>query len=357
MKTQNTTLVTLTLGLGALIGTLNITMFNVALPAMMDYFHTSLAMVQWLTSGYMLAAGMIIPTAGFLGKRFGYKRLFCFVLFSVLVLSIVGAFAWCIEALIVVRFVFGLTGGLLSPLSLAMLYQVMPAGQQAEAASTWGMANIMGGMLPSCLSGLILSVANWKFLLLFNVPFVLFTLLLSIKLLPKDTQVEAEKLDVPGLIFTSMGSLILLVSFSNLSSWGLSIKFFAGVAIGFGLLIVYFITSRHKENALLNLRVLKYPRYVATLIAAGINAIAIYMITFLMPLFLQSGLGVSPLMTGVLMLPPSIFSMLAMPVGTKLYPKMGERALIVVGIIILLIGSAPFLVATPAMPVMVIAIA
>lgn len=357
LKTQNTTLITLTLGLGALIGTLNITMFNVALPIMMTYFQTSLATVQWLTSGYMLAAGMIIPTAGFLGKRFGYKRLFCFILFCVLLLSILGAFAWCIEALIVVRFFFGLTGGLLSPLSLAMLYQVMPAGQQAKAASTWGMANIMGGMLPACLSGVILSIANWKFLLLFNIPFALLTLLLSIKLLPKDTQTEADKLDVPGLLFTSLGSLVLLVSFSNLSNWGLSVQLLVGVAIGFSFLFAYFITSRHKTNALLNLRVLKYPRYVAALIASGINVIAIYMITFLMPLFLQSGLGVSPLMTGIIMLPASLFSIFAMPVATKLYPKMGERLLIVLGIVILLIGSAPFLIATPATPVLFIALA
>ncbi len=78
VKQQHTFLLLLTLGLGAVIGTLNITMFNVALPTMMTYFDAPLATVQWLTSGYMLAAGMIIPAAGFLGDRFGYKRIFLF---------------------------------------------------------------------------------------------------------------------------------------------------------------------------------------------------------------------------------------------------------------------------------------
>lgn len=104
MTKQNLSLITLTLGLGALIGTLNITMFNVALPIMMTYFDTTLATVQWLTSGYMLAAGMIIPAAGFFGNHFGYKKTFCFIVTSVLALSIVGSFAWCIEALIVIVF-------------------------------------------------------------------------------------------------------------------------------------------------------------------------------------------------------------------------------------------------------------
>lgn len=141
MKQQRTFLLLLTLGLGTVIGTLNITMFNVALPSMMTYFDAPLATVQWLTSGYMLAAGMIIPAAGFFGDRFGYKRIFCLALCCVLVFSIVGALAWCIELLIVVRFFMGLTGGLLSPLSLAMLYQSLPVSQQAKAASTWGIAN------------------------------------------------------------------------------------------------------------------------------------------------------------------------------------------------------------------------
>ena len=107
VKQQHTFLLLLTLGLGAVIGTLNITMFNVALPTMMTYFDAPLATVQWLTSGYMLAAGMIIPAAGFLGDRFGYKRIFCLALCCVLALSIVGALAWCIEILIVARFFLG----------------------------------------------------------------------------------------------------------------------------------------------------------------------------------------------------------------------------------------------------------
>lgn len=146
-------------------------------------------------------------------------------------------------------------------------------------------------------------------------------------------------------------------SFSNLSAWGFSTRLLIGIAIGFSFLLAYFFTSRHKNNALLNLRVLKYPRYVAALIASGINVIAIYMITFLMPLFLQSGLGISPLATGFIMLPASLFSIFAMPVATKLYPKIGERLLIVIGIIVLLIGSSPFLIATPTTPILLIAFA
>lgn len=357
MKQQNSFLVLLTLGLGTVIGTLNITMFNVALPAMMTYFDAPLATVQWLTSGYMLAAGMIIPAAGFLGDRFGYKRIFSLVLCCVLTLSVLGALAWRIELLIVARFFLGLTGGLLSPLSLAMLYQVLPAGQQAKAASTWGMANMIGGMLPSVLSGVILSVADWRFLLLFNIPFVVLALFLTLKLLPKDITRSNASLDFLGLALTSMGSLILLFTFSNLSSWGLSLKLLLGILLGLGCLAAYIIRSRNRSDVLLNLGVLKFRRYVAALIAGGMNSIALYMITFLMPLFLQSGLGVSPLATGLIMLPTSLIAIIIMPIATAFYPKLGEKKLMVLGIVVLLIGSAPFLTAVPTTPILLIILA
>lgn len=357
VKQQHTFLLLLTLGLGAVIGTLNITMFNVALPTMMTYFDAPLATVQWLTSGYMLAAGMIIPAAGFLGDRFGYKRIFCLALCCVLVLSIVGALAWCIEILIVARFFLGLTGGLLSPLSLAMLYQALPASQQAKAASTWGMANMVGGMLPSVLSGIILSVADWRFLLLFNIPFVVLALFLTLKLLQKDSIRSNARLDFPGLALTSMGSLILLFTFSNLSSWGFSLKLLLGILLGLACLAAYIIRSHNRSDTLLNLSVLKFRRYVAALIAGGMNSIALYMITFLMPLFLQSGLGVSPLATGMIMLPTSLIAIIIMPIATAFYPKLGEKNLMVLGIIVLLIGSAPFLTAVPATPILFIILA
>ena len=92
--------------------------FNVALPTMATVFNAPLSTVQWLTSGYMLAAGIMIPAVGYLGDRFGYKRLYLFILVTVLTCSVIGVFAWCIEFLIVIRFITGMTCGMLASLSL-----------------------------------------------------------------------------------------------------------------------------------------------------------------------------------------------------------------------------------------------
>ena len=355
MKQSNTNLILLTLGLGTLIGSLNMMMFNVALPTMVTYFNVPLSTVQWLTSGYMLAAGAIVPAAGFLGDRIGYKRCFTTILLCVLLLSIAGSFAWCIEILIVVRFLFGLTCGLLSPLALAMLYRLLPTSQQTKAASVWGMANMMGAILPTVLSGLILSVADWRFLLLFNVPFALLAAFLCIRILPKDTVQNDTRLDLIGMALTSAGSFLLLFTFSNLSTWGLSSKLFVGLLAGLGCLIAYVFHSKNRTNAVLNLRVFQHRRYITAFLAGGMNTVAVCTVAFLMPLFLQNGLGVSPLTTGVIMLPCSIVSMLAMPIATSFYNKLGEKLLTTLAVSVIILGSLPLLIASPEMSVLLVA--
>ena len=278
-------------------------------------------------------------------------------LFGVLCVSIVGASAWCIEVLIVVRFVFGLTGGLLSPMSLAMLYRFMPASQQTMAASVWSMTSMVGAVLSTCLSGFILSVASWRFLLLFNVPFAIIALLLCMKVLPNKQNDKVVKLDSRGFVLTSIASFMLLFAFSNLSTWGMSTKLAICIVCGVVLLAVYYLHSRKTEEPMLNLAVLKYKRYLAAFIASGVNVIAIYMITFLMPLFLQSGLGVSPAVTGLVMLPGSLMSIIIMPIATKLYAKIGEKLVAVSGVLTICIGSIPFILATPDTSILLITIA
>jgi len=353
---DNSNLILFALGLGALVGCLNMMIFNVALPTMATVFDAPLSKVQWLTSGYMLAAGMMIPAVGYLGDRFGYKRLYLFILTVVLICSIAGTFAWCIEFLIVVRFITGLTCGMMASLSLAMMYRYLPTSQHTNAATIWGMANMLGAIFPTVLTGLILSVADWRFLLLFTVPFLVIDLIVCLRILPADTTLKSGKLDFVGLFLLGFGSFALLFAFSNLSKWGFSLQFFTILAIGAIAVIIYCVLNRSNDDAVLNLSVFKHKRYVAAFIAFGFNTMATCIVAFLMPLFLQNGLGVTPLMTGMIMLPASIISTLTMPIASKFYNKVGENRLGALGVAIVILGSLPFLVATPEMAIALVII-
>lgn len=354
---DNSMAIILTLALATLIGCMNMSIFNVALPALMAYFNTDVTTIQWLASGFTLAAGIITPAVGFLGDKFSYKRTLVVATVLVLILSVVGIFSWCIEVLIVVRVLFGFAAGMLMPLSMAMLYQIVPRQQQAKAAGIWGTANVVGGAIPSVLAGVIITYASWHVLLLIMVPLTMLLLFCSVKYLPSDEVRGNMKLDSIGFALTTVGSFVLLFSFSNLANWGINTKFVVATMIGLVCMAMYIKNSWGKNDAMLNLSVLKYPRYVAALLADCMNIIGMYMITFVMPLFLQSGLGLSAAVTGAIMLPASFMILLSMPLATKLLTTQGEKTLAITGITILLLGSSVFLKVSPSMPIILVIIA
>lgn len=342
------------LSLAALIGCMNVTLFNVALPSMMVYFATNVATIQWLVSGYTLAAGIITPAVGFLGDKFGYKRVICLIAVLVLLLSIAGVFAWSIEILIVVRVLFGLTAGMLTPLSLAMLYQFVSRDEQEKAAGIWGAACIVGGATPSILAGFAVMYASWHALLVLMIPFAIILLTGAIKYLPEQKPENSVKLDFSGFVLTSIGSFILLFSFSNLSKWGYSPKLFTMAGLGLAIMAIYFVKSWNRKDAILSLYVLRHPRYVAALFADAMNVIGIQMIVFVLPLFLQNGMGVSAALTGTILLPVSLVTILATPLATKILTNHGEKTLAIAGVVFLLAGSAVFLRIDPRLSVLVI---
>lgn len=353
---DNSMAIILTLSLATLVGCMNMSIFNVALPSLMIYFNTDVTTIQWLSSGFTLAAGIVTPVVGFLGDKFSYKRTLNIVTILVLILSVIGMLSWCVEVLIIVRILFGLTAGMLMPLSMAMLYQSVPRSQQAKAAGIWGTANLVGGAIPSVLAGLIITYASWHVLLLIMIPLAALLLFCSIKILPADEAHGSMKLDSTGFALTTIGSFVLLLSFSNLADWGFTAKFFAVAFAGFACMALYVKRSWGKEDAMLSLSVLKYPRYVAALIADCMNIIALYMVNFLMPLFLQNGLGLSAALTGTIMLPASLTTILAMPLATKLLSKKGEKALALTGVAVLLFGSSLFLHIDPKIPVAIVVV-
>ena len=353
---DNSMAIILTLSLATLVGCMNMGLFNVALPALMVYFNTDVTTIQWISSGFTLAAGVITPVVGFLGDKFSYKKTLVIVSFATLALTVIGIFSWCIEALIVVRILFGLTAGMLMPLSMAMLYQSVPKSQQAKAAGIWGTANLVGGAIPSVLAGVIVDNFTWHMLLVMMIPLALLLIVCSIKILPGDDAHGNMKLDGMGFALTIVGSFVLLISFSSLSDWGFSAKFFAVAIVGLVCMALYVKRSWGKDDAMLNLSVLKYPRYIAALIADCMNIIALYMVNFLMPLFLQKGLGLSATLTGAIMLPSSLVAIVAMPFATKLLTTKGEKALALTGIGILLFGSSIFLNIDPKIPLAIVVV-
>lgn len=331
-------------------------LLNMAVPLFMKIFETTVTTTQWLVAGYILATGLISPSIGYLGDKFGYKKIYVLSLFSLLLTSIFCIFAWNIQALIIFRSLQGVAGGIILPVSLALIYQLLPKDQQAVSVSFWSVGNIAGGVLGPVLAGWLLNYASWQWLFFLNWPIVILAIFLSMKYIPKQSlAAHNNSLDIIGMSTISVCSLLILLAFSNGNAWGwsnpLTLSFIVLGLIG----VLYFIHRCLKsKHPLLNFDVFRYRHFVFYLILDFICNNITFAFVFVAPLFFQNALGLSVLQTSLLCLPSALTMTVLMPFVGKMYNSLGPRRLIFTGAIIAMIATMPLLGLTTQTPIWLI---
>lgn len=325
---------------GSFISILSISTINIAIPIMMEEFHTDLATMQWALTGFMLAMGTFAPVAGYLGERFSYKRLYLFALTCFVLFSILCSIAWSAPSLVVFRFLQGACSGLIMPATMTMIYQVVPKERQAVAISLWSLSSMLAPAFGPTLSGWILQHLSWHYLFLINIPIGLIAIVLVIRLVPYYRLQVPEHFDLWGLITVVMGSLTILIAFSQGHSWGWqSLKFLSLLGSGIVLLGLFVWRELVAKTPLLNLSVFKFNRYKLAIMISSIMTISLYSGTFLTPVFLQNIQHVSPLDTGLILLPSSLIMAICTLFVGRLYNHVGPRILIFTGLILIVIGT------------------
>lgn len=325
---------------GSFLAILGISTINVALPVLMNDFHTDLATVQWTLTGFMLATGIIAPVTGYLGDRFSTKYLYVGALIGFTLMSALCAAAWNIQSLIVFRVLQGFFSGMVMPASMTIIYQVIPKSRQAFALSMWSLATMMAPAFGPTLAGWLIQTFNWEWLFLMNIPFGIAAIAVSMKLVPYYKISSNKTFDAVGFLTVVVCSTSLLVAFSEAHAWGWSSwKIVSLLAVGLISLIVFIRRELTVPQPLLNLRVFLYGKYTYSLVLAVIITISLYSGTYLTPVFLQNIQHASALDTGLILLPASLAMAIFMPITGKLYSRVGPVWLIAAGVLLMGIGT------------------
>lgn len=325
---------------GSFVSILSISTINIAIPIMMGQFHTDLATMQWALTGFMLAMGSFAPGAGYLGERFSYKRLYLFALIGFVTCSLFCAVAWSATSLIVFRFLQGACSGLIMPATMTIIYQVVPREKQAVAVSLWSLSSMLAPAFGPTLSGWILQHLSWHYLFLINIPIGIIAIALVTKLIPYYRLQVPKRFDLWGLITVVFGSLAILIAFSQGHTWGWSSReFIALLSTGVSLLALFIWRERVTEAPLLNLGVFRFNLYTLAIVISSIMTISLYSGTFLTPVFLQNIQHVSPLDTGLILLPSSLVMAVCTFFVGRLYNVVGPKILIFIGVILIVLGT------------------
>ena len=156
--------------LGAFVAVLNNSLINVAIPKLVAVFGSTTQDIQWVLTGYMLASAVVIPISAFLGDRYGYKKSFLVSLAFFTFGSFLCGLAWSDTSLIFFRILQGLSGGFIMPLSMAIIYMIMPREQIGMALGLWGVAAMVAPAVGPTLSGYIIEYFSWRLLFFINIP-------------------------------------------------------------------------------------------------------------------------------------------------------------------------------------------
>ena len=206
------------------------TIVSVALHTLAVKLDTSVATIQWVTTGYLLALAIAVPLSAWGLKRFGGKRLWMFSLAVFLIGSIGSSLAWNVGSLVGWRVVQGVGGGLMLPLLTTLIFQAAGGKSLGRLVTYVALPALLGPILGPVIGGAILTHLSWRFMFWVNVPFCAAGFLLAWRYLADDAPGQAKgmaaakaKLDVPGLLLIAPGTSVLLYGLAN-----------AGTSAGFG---------------------------------------------------------------------------------------------------------------------------
>ncbi|GAA1352211.1 MFS transporter [Falsarthrobacter nasiphocae] len=266
---------------------------------------------QWVVSGYLLSLGALILVAGSLADRFGRERVMAAGLIGFGATSVICGLAWVPQVLIAARILQGVAGAFLVPSSLAMIIGAFSGRAQGKAIGTWTAWTSVAGIVAPLVGGLLVDALSWRAVFFVNVPPVIVALLVLSRLPAAKPDANA-RLDVPSAVLAALGLGSLVFGLIELSGAAGPGPLSFGL-LAFGVVCIGLFVRRQAvcEHPMMPLGIFKVPNVAAGNLTTVFVYGAMGLGFFALPLYLQAVLGMSTLLTGIVMMPPTLLLLLA----------------------------------------------
>ncbi|ASA23457.1 DHA2 family efflux MFS transporter permease subunit [Paenibacillus donghaensis] len=329
---------------GAFLATLNQTVMGVAMPELMNNFNITAATAQWLTTGYLLVNGVLIPITAYLMQRFTTRQLFQTSMFIFLAGTIVAAIAGSFPVLLSGRLIQATGAGIIMPLLINVILTLFPPQKRGAAMGMVGLAIIFAPAIGPTLAGYILEHYSWETMFYGIIPPTILVIVCGFIYLKNVSERSYPKLDVISVALSTIGFGALLYGFSRAGSVGWSSTVVL-LSLGSGILSLGLFVWRQlaSQNPLLDLRAFKYNMFSLTIVINIAVTIVMYADMILLPLYLQNARGYSAMESGLFLLPGSLVMGLLMPVTGKLFDRFGAKWLAIIGLLITISTTLSFI--------------
>ncbi len=326
--------------IGTFMAILDSAIVNTAIPKMMAVFEVSVDKARWIITSYTLTLGAVIPLTGYLVDRFSSKKVYIFALAAFTLGSMLCGLSWSNSSMIVFRIIQGLGGGIIMPVSMVILYEVVPMNKRGMALGLWGIAAMAAPTIGPTLSGYIIDYLDWRLIFTINIPIGVLGVIMSSVLLRENPKKTGKQFDIIGFLSSTVGIVFCLYLLGESSSldWK-DIKNILMLITGVFSLLIFVVNELSHPNPLLDLRLLKIFPFTLSIVITSVLNMGLFGVIFIMPLFLQSLMGCTPMQSGMIMFPSAIVMGICMAVGGRLFDKIGARPLVIPGSILLTIAT------------------
>ncbi|MCU1230324.1 MAG: Drug resistance transporter EmrB/QacA subfamily [Acidobacteria bacterium] len=342
----NKWLVTISVTFGTLMGAIDASIVNVAVPHLSGSLGATIEQITWVTTGFVMATVLVMPLTGFLARMFGQKRVYLASLILFILGSVLCGFARTLPMLVLFRILQGFGAGALQPTEQAILRQTFPPEEQGMAMAVFGMAVVLGPAFGPTLGGYIVDNYSWPWIFFINIPVGILSLVMVTRFVhePEDVRIanhamaerQKKNMDWAGiaLMFAGLGTLQYVLEEGGRNDWFASgeIRLLAFVSIFSLLALVVRELSAPMPAA--DFSLFRDVIFLSGTLVGAVMFSMLMAVTFLLPLFMQVMLGYSATQAGLAMMPRSLVMIVCMPIVGRLYNRTSPRVVIAFGILL-----------------------
>jgi EmrB/QacA subfamily drug resistance transporter len=333
--------------LGAIAPLLDTTIAGVALHTLSIEFQVGTADIQWVSTAYLLAMAVAIPTTGWASRRFGTKSVWITALIVFTVGSALSGLAWSLGSLIAFRAIQGVGAGIIQPVVQTMLVRAAGPKKLGRVLTLVTLVTVLAPIIGPVAGGAILANASWRWVFYVNVPLCIVAVVAAWIVVPGAEPRVRPRLDVLGLALLAPALAGMLFGLSRASSGGgfASADVLAPLVAGALLFCCYLLHSlRVRTTPLVDLRLFRLRSFSAAGGVLFFSGFSLYGAMFLLPLYYQQARGADALVAGLMLAPQGLGSLLSRPVG-GIVDRIGARRIVLLGILTCAIATLPFVFA------------
>jgi DHA2 family multidrug resistance protein len=339
--------IALTVMLATFMEVLDTSVANVALPHIAGSLSATIDESTWVLTSYLVSNAIVLPLAGWFSSLFGRKRFYmaCVVVFTVS--SLLCGLAPNLWMLILFRILQGVGGGAMQPISQAILVESFPKKKQGMAMAVYGMGVVLAPIIGPTLGGWITDDYSWRWIFLINIPVGLLSLALTGILIFDPPYLERKSLGAGlhidyiglGLIATGLGFLEILLDDGQRKDWFASNLMVVSAMVACVCLVGVVFWELHSKDPVVNFRLLQNRNFGLATFTMFLLGFVLYGSTVLLPIFLQTLMGYTALLSGLALSPGGVAVLLLMPlVGKLLSHKVEPRWLLMFGLALSSVG-------------------